>query len=303
MPELRKDYFLDRYVIIASERKKRPEEFLEFKKQEFSDSKGKLCFFCPGNENTTPPEISRIEKSGSWIVRNFPNKFPATKWHEVIVETPEHDKELTDLDVSTIVKVFELAAERVEAIEKNKEVKYVIIFKNFGEDAGASLGHSHMQIAGMDIIPPSIKEEIFSVKRYMQKKGRCPYCDILNKEKNSERKIFEDKHTLAFSPYASRFPYEVWIMPKRHLNSLKKFKKEEILSFCETLRKILLRMRKMLSKPAYNFYMNFVKNEDLHLHLVIFPRITKFAGFEFGSDVIINIISPEDSAKSYREKI
>lgn len=302
MPELRKDYFLDRYVIIASERKKRPEEFLEFKKDEFSNAKDK-CFFCPGNENTTPPEISRIEKNGSWIVRNFPNKFPATKWHEVIVETPEHDKEIADLDVNTIVKVFELFAKRVEAIRKNKDVKYIIIFKNFGEEAGASLKHSHTQIAGMDIVPPSIKEEISSVRGYIKNNGKCPYCDIIAKEKNSERKIFDDEHTIAFSPYASRFPYEVWIMPKRHLNSLKKFKKSELISFCEILRKILLRMREMLSKPAYNLYINFVKDCDLHLKLVLFPRITKFAGFEFGSDVIINIISPEDSAKCYREKI
>ena len=300
MPELRKDYFLDRYVIVATERKKRPDEFVKPKKS--AEKKEKICFFCPGNEKTTPPEISRIEKNGKWVVRNFPNKFPATKWHEVIAETPEHGKEIADLKVEDMVKVFELFAKRINAIEKNPLVKYVLVFKNFGEDAGASLQHSHTQIVGLEIIPSFVKEEIDAAKKYFKNKKSCPYCDIWKKEMKSERKIFEDKHTAVFAPYASEFPFEVLIMPKRHITRLEKFSKDELLSLCTALKKILLRMRKMLDVPAYNFYLHISpKKENLHLHLVLFPRLTKFAGFEFGSGVIINIVSPESATENYRE--
>jgi len=307
MPELRKDYFLDRWVIIAKERGKRPHDYIHREKsEEFKKEEGKICFFCPGNEHTTPPEISRVVgENGNWIIRNFPNKFPATKWHEIVVETPIHGEDIANLSIEHLVKVFNVFSERVKEIEKNPEVKYVLIFKNSGKDAGASLQHSHTQLIGMEILPPFVKEEIIASEKYFKEKKICPYCDIIKKEVNSERKIFEDDHTIGFAPFASRFPFEFWLMPKRHITKLDEFQNDELYSFVKALKEILLKIQSLLNKPPYNFYIHISpKNSSfIHLHLVFFPRLTKFAGFEFGSGIPINIFSPEDAAKFYKDDI
>lgn len=304
MSELRKDFLLDRCVIIAKERSKRPTDFIS--KPDIRDER-KVCFFCPGNEHLTPPEISRIEENEKWVIRNFPNKFPATKFHEIIVETPKHKEEFSDLKVERIVKVFKLFSERVKKImSEDKKVKYVLMFKNQGEIAGASLEHSHTQLIGLEIIPTLIQRELEGVKKYSKgkKRKKCIFCDlIIKKESSSERKVFEDAHSVAFTPYASRFPFEIWLMPKKHRKNLDEFSKEEIYSFAKMLKKILMQLNSFLNKPPYNFYLHISpKKEDLHLHLELFPRHSKLAGFEFGSDVIINVMPPEDAAKYYRKE-
>jgi len=294
MNELRKDYILDRWVIIAKGRGKRPQHFVQKPRK----VKEKVCFFCPGNEDSTPPEIARVEEKGKWIIRNFPNKFPATKWHEIIVETPNHDECLGDIGVEHIAKVLRMYSERQRAIEKSSRVKYVSIFKNSGEMGGASLPHSHTQLIGLTMIPPLVKDEVRASK------GDCSFCEVWKEEVKSSRLVYEDEYTAVFAPFASRFPFEAWMMPKRHIGSLDEMDKKEMVSFAGALKKVLSALNSSLNYPPYNFVLHHApEGKDLHFHLELLPRLSRFAGFEFGTGIVINTMPPELAAEHYRGKI
>ena len=315
MNELRKDYILDRWVIISTERKKRPNDFIEGG----GKVKEGICYFCPGNEHLTPPEISRVEENGEWIIRCFPNKFPAVSLeqgekqenflkkypaygeHEIVVETNKHGEELEDLGVEHLVKVLDTYGERIDEMMGKEGVKYAVLFRNEGSFAGASFIHTHTQIISLPIIPPIVKEKIDAQAEYLKSNGTCPYCDIWKKEMKSERKITEDDNIAAFAPYASRFPFEVWIMPKRHVGKISSLSKDEKHSFAVMFKKIMTKLDSMLNNPPYNllFYVA-PEGDDLHFHIEICPRLAKWAGFEFGSGIVINTMSPEDAAEFYR---
>jgi UDPglucose--hexose-1-phosphate uridylyltransferase len=318
MNELRKDYLLDRWVIIASERAKRPKDF---KLQKAEQPVG-VCYFCPGNESMTPPEIGRRALDGGWTMRWFPNKFPATTMqsgevssglltskaasgrHEIIVETPRHEQEFEDLGVDEITSVFDVCMERMGELKKVSGVKYVLVFKNRGRDAGASLAHSHFQVIALSEIPSLVSRESEASQDYRKKHGGCVICDVLRLEEPSGRKIYADQHVLAFTPFASRFPFEVWIAPKRHVTSLDEFSPEEKQSFAGALKKTLLALDKMIDKPPYNFYLHVSPAEsDLHVHLELCPKLSIQAGFELGSDMFINVVPPEEAAQYYKTNI
>lgn len=304
MAELRKDYILNRWVIIATERSKRPQQFIS-KPERYK--KG-VCPFCLGKENLTPPETYRVEKNGKWVVRCFPNKYAAVTEkkdypiekeffiqraaygkHEVLVETPRHDLQLWDLPIEQITLVLETVVKRIKALGQ----KYVMVFKNHGEKGGTSLVHSHIQIIAYNQIPPLILEKIKATKKYK----KCPYCSIVKMEAKGPRRIYENKSFAAFAPFASRFPFEVWIFPKKHVKSITEVK--DMKGLAEILKKILVKLKKL--NPSYNFFIhNAPKGEDLHFHIEIIPRLSIWAGFEFGSGTIINILSPEEAAKFYR---
>lgn len=310
--ELRKDYILDRFVLLASDRKSRPKEF---KKQELSNGDG-ICRFCPGNEDYTPQEIGRIERLGRWKIRWFPNKFPAVaeegnpiiktdnKYftfsdaygkHEVIVETPFHNKQLWDLSNDDLIQILELYKNRINKLSKLSNIKYVLLFKNHGREAGTSLIHSHTQVVSVNFMPVEIKNEIDAVKKY----DKCPYCEIIEIEKNSFRRCFENQSMVAFTPYASRFNYEIWIFPKDHKKTFNEFNKEELIDFANILGKILEKLREL--NASYNYFIHYSPDEEnLHFHMEITPRMAEWAGFELSSDAIINSVTPEDAAKFYR---
>lgn len=319
MNELRKDYLLDRWVLIAENRSKRPHELAEKKKFKI---KKERCFFCPGNEGMTPPEICRIEKNSSWTVRCFPNKFPATipgygkiqenflikrpayGRHEVVVETRIHGKSFGDLGVEEIRDVLSVYAERMKNLKNDKKIKYVMIIKNEGPEGGASIEHSHTQIIALPIVPTLIQDEVNKSKKYMREKGECPFCEIVRIEGRGKRRIFSDKNFIAFAPFASRFPFEAWIMPKRHTTSIEFLNGEEMNSFAGILKNILMRLNSLLNYPSYNFYLHISpEKEDLHFHLELCPRVSKFGGFELGSEIVINIMPPEIAAEHYRRKV
>src|SRR3989338_7449020 len=231
---IRKDYILDRWVYYATERKKRPREF---KKVDIADGT-KICFFCPSNEHTTPPEVGRVEYKGTWKMRWFPNKFPAVEkkgtsnikskkffsevvsygFHEVIVETQHHKSQLADLPVQHIRELLEVYKLRIKNLSGLKGIKYVDIFKNHGKDAGTSLVHSHTQVMALPQVPVLIMEE----SKASIKNRKCLYCGIIKLELKSRRKIFETKNVVAFAPFASRFNYEVWIFVKKHKKTMDK---------------------------------------------------------------------------------
>ena len=308
---IRKDYFLERWVYYSSERNKRPREFQSVK----LEANPKICFFCPGNENLTPPEIGRLGDKRDWKMRWFLNKFPAVSTstlippgskkflvekssygvHEVVVETNDHNKQLADLPAKGILELFKVCSSRINELEKLKGIRYVSVFKNCGENAGTSLIHSHTQIVAITQIPALVSEKLQAVKKH----AACPYCKIVRIESKSKRKIFETKRILAFAPFASRFNYEAWIFPKKHKRNLNELNEAEFSDLAIALKKILVKLKAI--NASYNFFFHYSpKKEDLHFHIEITPRISTWGGFEISTDAFINSVLPEDAAGFYR---
>jgi len=316
MGVIRKDYILDRWIYYATGRNKRPMEFEEDEVKEISSSK--TCFFCPGNEHLTPPEIGRVEHKNSWKIRWFPNKFPAVELkgnpkiktknkflkegknygtHEVIAETNDHKKQLADLSIEHIKEILDVYILRIKALSKLKGVKYVTVFKNKGPLAGTSLVHSHTQISTLPVLPSDVMNEIKAASNYK----RCPYCDIIKLESKNKRKVIVNKNIVAFAPFASRFNYEVWIFPKRHVKNITAMYNEELYDLATVLKKILVKLKKV--SASYNFFLHYAPiGYDLHFHIEVMPRIAKWGGFELSTGATINSIMPEDAARFYRSR-
>ncbi|MBN2111870.1 DUF4931 domain-containing protein [Candidatus Woesearchaeota archaeon] len=308
MGELRKDYVLDRWVIISTGRSKRPRQFKKLEAHHVE-----VDFFAPGNEHMTPPEIGRIGTGSKWQMRWFDNKFPALEqdvkngiethnkyftfsgnygYHEVVVETPRLDKQLSDLTVKQIETLLNVYCERIDDLSKKPNIKYVCVFKNHGKEGGTSILHSHSQIMALNHIPNEVRNEVEACKRY----SSCPYCEIISTEKQSDRRCFENNDFVAFAPYASRFNYEIWVFPKKHARTLKE---TNLGSLAEIMKKILKKIKSL--GADYNYYLHYApEGDDLHFHIEVAPRLATWAGFELGSGDTINSVSPEDAAKFYR---
>lgn len=308
MGELRKDYVLERWVVVSSQRAKRPHEL-----QKSVTKQTGICYFCPGNENMTPPEIGRVVRNGGWQLRWFENKFPALKpegnfkpitdnrfyahaaaygYHEVLVETPRHDRQLAELSVDDIEEVLRIYARRILALEEKPNIRYVSVFKNHGYLGGTSIVHSHSQIMAIAIVPPEIEAKLAAMKRFLS----CPYCEVVRSERNSGRKCFENSDFVAFTPYASRFNYEIWIFPLQHIARLEEV---NFSSLADIVRKVLQKIGK--ANLDYNMIVQYgPKGEDFHFHIEVCPRSAIWAGFEFTSGIVINSVSPEDAARFYR---
>lgn len=312
--ELRKDYILDRWIIISEGRGKRPEDFA--KKEE---AKQAFCAFCPGNEAQTPPEIMRISSgnnNNNWKVRVIPNKFAAVDSlgnpfiqthntfytfsgdygkHEVVLETPEHGKEFGALSVEEIKEILQVYASRIKSLLQDPYTKYVSLFKNQGRDAGASLAHTHSQLISMALLPPEVSDKLAAIRQFPS----CPYCEVINKEKNSSRRCFENRNFIAFTPYASRFNYEVWIFPKSHIKTFDELNNEMRTDLADILKKVASKLEKYSMPYDFAWYYS-PENENLHFHVEVMPRLAIWAGFEMGFGVTINVVSPESAAKFYR---
>ncbi len=330
MPELRKDPIIDRWVIISTERGKRPVFFTE----EVPPAKAAMCPLCPGNESMTPPEVYALRAVSSgpntpnWALRVVPNKFPALRIegaldkeglglydrmngvgaHEVIVETPVHGETLADMDVAAIEKVLGAYRERTVDLARDRRFKYVMVFKNHGSVAGASLDHSHSQLIALPIVPRRVLEEISGGLNYFKYKDRCVFCDIIAQEKEEKvRVVFENEACIALSPYASRFPFETWVLPKRHEPYFSSHGQDGgYFSLAEALSVILRKYRKVLNSPPYNFMIHtapFGNGEmpHYHWHVEIIPRLTKMAGFEWGTGFYINPTPPEEATEYLRD--
>ncbi len=327
MPELRKDPIIDRWVIISSERGQRPVFLAE---QEEPPKPGAICPLCPGNEGMTPPEVFAIRpaavssppNSANWVLRVVPNKFPALRIegelnkqgiglydkmngvgaHEVIVETPIHTQTLTDMDVASVQNLFIAYRERTLDLLKDKRFKFIMIFKNQGSMAGASLAHSHSQLIALPIIPKRLSEEINGALNYYKYRDRCVFCDIIAQETEERtRIIYENDHFIAISPFASRFPFETWILPKQHEESFLSSRHEDnYFSIADALSTVLRKHEKILNRPPYNYMIHttpveLVKAPHYHWHIEIIPRLTKMAGFEWGTGFYINPTPPEEA--------
>lgn len=309
MNEIRKDYLLDRYVIVAENRGKRPYDYV----QKAPPLKGKegVCVFCPGNEHLTPPETGRIGGKGSkWLARSFYNKFPAVSpefpkalgRHEVLVETPKHVAKMAELPEEQMAIGLELYSKRVHELYSSKGIGCVLIFKNEGAAAGISLTHTHSQLIALASAPCLLEEELGKYAEYRRKEKACPFCEIAESEIKSPRKAFENEEFLAIAPYASRTPFELLILPKNHISNITELGEEERLLLARILKKSLARLDKMLNGPAFNYYLHIApRGKDFHFHIELLPRLAIWAGFELGSGMYINPMPPEKAAQSYRE--
>ena len=330
MPELRKDPITGRWVIISTTRAMRPNDFRSATSQPRGG--GGNCPFCYGHEAKTPPEILAYRSNGNgpntsgWTVRVVPNKFPALGIegdlnrqgegvfdkmngigaHEVIIETPEHDKVLTDMTEKRIEDVLWAFRDRMLDLRKDTRFRYILIFKNHGEAAGASLEHSHSQLIALPIVPKRIREEVDGARQYFQYKERCIYCDIIRQEMESQvRIIAENEDTITLSPYAPRFPFETWILPRRHESFFEHSSSRIYENLAKAIKSMLAKMDQVLDNPAYNLVLQSAPlqentQEYYHWHLEYMPRLVKVAGFEWGSGFYINPVLPEDAAHHLR---
>ncbi|RLE08634.1 galactose-1-phosphate uridylyltransferase [Candidatus Aerophobetes bacterium] len=327
MSELRQDPLTGGWVIISPRRNKRPFDFVSETKEEEATE----CSFCEGHENETPPEILSLRKKGTrpntpgWWIRVVPNKYPALQLrgkanvrkrgiykemegvgaHEVIIETPEHKEDLFSLEDEHIRKVIEVYRDRIVKLTKIPYIKYVLVFKNQGREAGASLRHSHSQVIATPIIPRNIQEELEGAKRYYELNKRCIFCDIMAQELAlRKRVILENEMWVAFTPYASRFPYEICLLPKEHTFIFQEMTDEELAHLSQILRDVIRAMNKALSNPPYNYFLHLPplkkgSSRYYHFHLEIIPRLTKLAGFEWGTGFYINPVPPEEAAAKF----
>jgi UDPglucose--hexose-1-phosphate uridylyltransferase len=267
-----------------------------------------VCVFCPENISKAGRPVLTIGGKNNWQIKVIKNKFPAVSTtnskaygiQEVVIETPNHQKELEDLSPSNVHKIFDAYRKRTETISRNKKIEYILIFKNNGGTAGASLQHSHSQIFATEFLPPHLKDKSQRTQAYKLEHGTCVYCDTIKKERKGPRLVFEDKNIIAFCPYASMHNYEIWIMPKRHLDNITVLNSAEIKSFTKVLKKVLGKITD-LNLP-YNYYFHqVIHDRDQHLYMKVTPRGSVWAGVEIGSGLIINPISPEESAKYYKK--
>lgn len=308
--EIRKDYIQEKYVIIAPRRGKRPHD-LE-RPTRFRTIPKETCVFCPERVDRLNKVLLTIPSSDStdpWAIKVIANKFPSVSLdnpkayglQEVVIETPRHDIELEDLPIDRISEVLDVYAKRTIAISKNKKIDYILIFKNNGGAAGASLDHAHSQIFATKFLPPHLLDKSQRVQAYKLKNGSCIYCDVLQKERTGPRLVEEDDVMIAFCPWAAMHNYEIWLMPKRHIDNMTLLSAAERLSFGRLLKKILIKINH-LGLP-YNYYFHqVIRDEDQHLYMKITPRGSVWAGVEIGSGLVINPIAPEDAAKFYRTK-
>lgn len=304
-PEIRKDYIQDKYVIIAPKRGKRPHDTVkpgEHKKKMVSS-----CIFCPDNLKDVP-SVYQKGKGNDWSIKVIKNIYPAVSLdndkaygqQDVVIETPDHTLELEDLSVTEIADLLAAYSERTKEISKNEKIEYILIFKNNGGVAGASLQHAHSQIFATKFLPPHLFDKSQRQQAYKLEHGHCVYCDVIAKESKGSRLIFKDKNVVAFTPYASMFNYEAWIMPIAHRDNITELTAAERKSFAKVLKHILLKIGE-LDLP-YNFYFHQIINDnDQHLYMKIVPRGSVWAGVEIGSGLIINPIDPDDAAEFYRK--
>lgn len=328
MPELRKDPVLGRWVVIATERARRPSDFKG--PGDNRQREAESCPFCRGNEDATPPEVLRIPAGAAdWQIRVVPNRFPALSAegepsrrgvgiydliegfgvHEVIVETPDHGPGLAELGPSGLVSVVDCWRVRALGLAEDPRLRYVLVFKNHGAVAGASLAHSHSQLIATPVVPVLVREELKGAEQYFTFRRRCIYCDILKQElADNTRVVCTNAHFVALCPFAPRFPFEVWVIPRGHFGSYDALSPELTMSLAELLSRLLGSIKRLLSDPPYNLVIHSAPTVEsalahYHFHIEIMPKLSKIAGFEVGSGFYINPMAPESAASHLRRAL
>lgn len=303
--EIRKDPVVDRYVVIAPQRGLRPQTI----KDGNAPRPPRACVFCPEKVDGVPALAVVGPKKLRWKIKVIRNIYPAVSLdnpraygtQEVVIETPRPTTQLDELPVSHIEKLFEIYAQRTRAISRNHEIEYIMIFKNSGGRAGASIEHSHSQVFATHLVPPQLLRRAQKAREYFLRTHRCIYCDMIAFEEKSARKIFSDSFISVFAPFASENNYEVWIFPRRHVDNVTMLRPGERRAIAKQLKRVLHKIAKL--RLDYNYYFHQVLNdEDQHFYIKVRPRGSIWAGVEIGSGIIINPVPPEDAASYYRSR-
>lgn len=304
--EIRKDYIQEKYVIIAPRRSARPA--LERPVCEEQHPPASRCPFCPAR--LSPREIIATSGPGDpWEIAVVENAYPAVSLEnvkaygkqEVVIETPDHAVQLEDLHEEHIADILSMYGARTSVLSEMANMEYILTFKNSGGRAGASLLHAHSQLFATSFLPPHLLDKSQKIQEYKLRHGTCVYCDVMRRERESPRFVWEDEKVIAFSPYASMHNYEVWILPKRHIDNISLLTEQERLSWATILKQLLLSI--IALKLPYNFYFHqLVHDEDQHVYMKITPRGSVWAGVEIGSGLIINPVPPEEAAEYYRQR-
>jgi UDPglucose--hexose-1-phosphate uridylyltransferase len=330
MPELRYERVTRTWVVIATERAKRPSDFIS---EQVPKREKQECPFCPGNEAETPPEVMAYRDENTrpntpgWRVRVVPNKFPALDRntglstrrrdffhsleaagvHEVIIESPNHQDGFGVQKPEEILTALRAWQERYTELAYEKGIIYTQIFKNHGAVAGASLEHPHSQLIATPVVPSTVENRLASTQSYYQESGRCFYCDLLEaEEREGVRTVYRDEHVLAFCPFASRFPLEVWLLPRRHQETFLQATRAQLSALAQALHLVCRRLREGMKDPPFNLILNSAPyrggdwRASFHWYLELLPRLSIIAGFELGTGMFINPLPPEVAAEFYR---
>jgi len=330
MPELRKDPITGRWVVISTERQKRPNDFVLARATVIGREH---CPFCPGHEGMTPPEVLAYRQNGTganapgWDLRVVPNRFPALRVegtldrqgegifdrmtgigaHEVVIEHTDHDKTFSTMTEQEIVRVLWAFRDRVHDLKNDIRFRYILLFKNHGAAAGATLEHGHSQLIALPIVPNFVREELDGAKRHYADKERCVFCDIVHQEMGAARRVVDaNADVVALSPYAARVPFETWLLPRVHASRYEDAPRHVVESLAGMLKSLVARLDRTLEKPPYNLIIHSAPlREDagpfFHWHVEVMPRISRVAGFEWGSWFYINPTAPEEATEVLRK--
>lgn len=333
MFELRRDPILNSWVIIAPERSLRPNEFAATPVHRAS----RRCPFCFGNEDETPPAVAtypaEVEADpGAWQVRVVPNRYPAVApldsvapagpqmdlvsdrhrrnavgVHEVVIESRDHRTSFAQLSDETAGLAFHAYRDRLRWVRQHTQLPYGQVFKNSGAAAGASIEHIHSQLLAIPYVPPHVAAELAVTQQNWRQTGQCTFCVLLEQELSEESRIVADSAGfVAFCPYASRFPYEVWLLPRRHDACFDRTPDADLLGVAVVIRAVITRLERVLDRPAYNWFVHTAPfdstaQDHYHWHIEISPRVSAAAGFESGTGCFINPVPPEVAAQRLRE--
>jgi UDPglucose--hexose-1-phosphate uridylyltransferase len=332
MPQLRKDPLSDRWVIYAQGREQRPNEF-ERLGQRRADAR---CPFCPGHEKDTPRQIATYrgtnafpsDNGDEWSVRVVPNKYPALLTrgdseppqrgfymvgdgvgaHEVIIESPRHVASLSDLTADEARLTMFAYRDRMLALQRVAGLQYALVFKNVGPEAGASLEHVHSQIVATPMIPSEVQRELTACKRWFRLHRQCFFCQVIKDELTHRLRLAaESDHFLAICPYASRLPYEVWVLPRDHQSHFEHQEPVELGELAEFLQRLISKLESRHEHLAYNYFIHTApfdtsRLRHYHWHIEVLPRLTTTAGFEWGAGYFINSVPPEQAAANLRSQ-
>ena len=338
--ELRRDFLLDRWVVIATERARRPTDFAKQKREQAPTG---VCPMCAGNEHMTPPAVLLYLKSNgeivkdkdteslrhkNWLIRCIPNLYPAfappkeerdqkdimtstfgsaVGHHEVLVESPNHNEHPANAELPQLTHVINAYVDRLRDLSAEPYVKCVSIFRNHGLEAGASLSHAHSQIIATPFVPTTVDQEIRTSMSFWNQHSKCVFCDLIERETKSPRLIQENEHFVVLAPYASMNPLEFWIIPKKHEVNPLNLTNGEKEAFAKTLKTSLKALKDLVNDPPYNYGIHLSidkqKQDCYHWHLEVYPKLAIWAGFEKSTGVYINTVPPETAAAELRKTI
>lgn len=326
--ELRQDLVTGDWVVIATGRARRPEEFSSHQRKKVEEDPNKPCFFCYPEETGQEKDVLLYAKEdGGWSLRVFPNKYPAITrsrtpkefeegpyfkmdgvgYHEVVV-TRDHDRQMALMDPMEVAEIVDAYQDRYIDLMNKKSVNYIDIFHNHGKEAGASIAHPHSQIMAIPVVSPYVAQELSGAEAYHTANRKCVYCAMVEWEsEHKQRVVFENEDFIAFCPFSSRSAFEVWVLPKRHKPYFERISAEEKLPLAEVLQSALGKIYKALGDPAYNFYLHTSPCDGrdyphFHWHIEILPRTATWAGFELSTGIEISTIQPETAADFLRKQ-